>query len=71
MNKIKYKYIGNGAFVVGLPARDIREDEAAEFEELIEANMETPNPCYRMVGERTQADHKKEQQRKQGAEESN
>lgn len=48
-NRIKYKYIGEGAFVVGLPARDIREEEAAEFDELVEANMETPNPVYRLV----------------------
>lgn len=48
-NRIKYRYIGDGAFVVGVPARDIREEEAAEFEEIIIANLETPNPCYRAV----------------------
>jgi hypothetical protein len=53
-NRVKYRYIGDGAYVVGVPARDIREEESAEYEEAIEANMENaPNPCYRLVGERT------------------
>lgn len=48
-NRIKFKYIGEGAYVVGVPARDIREEEAAEWEDTIKANMETPDPCYREV----------------------
>lgn len=76
-NRVKYRYIGEGAFVVGLPARDIREEETAEFEELVEANMQTSNPCYRLVGERThhkaQASDAKpppeDKQRNKGAEE--
>lgn len=49
-NRIKYKWIGSeGSFVVGAPARDIREDEAAEYEEIVEANMETQFPAYKLM----------------------
>lgn len=50
--QVEYKYIGAGAFVVGLPARDITTDDLvadAELRKEIEANMKTPSPCYEKV----------------------
>lgn len=52
MSRIRYKFTGAG-FVVGLPARDIRDDELTpEMEKEIEANMENSpsNPAYKRVG---------------------
>lgn len=31
MNNIKLKYIGNGAFLANVPARDLTEDEVKAF----------------------------------------
>lgn len=50
--QVEYRYIGAGAFVVGMPARDITANDLAENPEWraeIEANMKTPTPCYEKV----------------------
>lgn len=49
-----YKYIGGGAFVVGLPARDITFadlEEHPDWREMLDANAQTPSPCYEKVKE--------------------
>lgn len=49
-----YQYIGDGAFVVGLPARDITFadlEENPDWQKAIEANLKTPTPCYEKVKE--------------------
>lgn len=33
---IAYKYVGRGRFLMGLPARDIKEDEVKRFQALLE-----------------------------------
>ena len=51
-NKTKYRYIGAGAFVVGLPARDITEDDPPEVIALAEENIKNSTPghaCYEAV----------------------
>ena len=45
MSEVLYKYTGAG-HVVGLPARDIRDDEK-EYHELVETNMKNSSlPCW-------------------------
>lgn len=45
MSEVLYKYTGAG-HVVGLPARDIRDDEK-EYHELVETNMRNSSlPCW-------------------------
>lgn len=49
-----YQYIGEEAFVVGLPARDITFadlEENPDWRAMIEANLQTPSPCYKKVQE--------------------
>lgn len=46
--EVLYKYIGDGAFVNGLPARDIMVSET-EYHETAEANSKTPSPCYERI----------------------
>lgn len=43
---IKYVYIGEGAFVVGVPARDLTDDDEPEALVIAEENSRTANPCY-------------------------
>lgn len=52
--EVLYKYIGNGAFVVGLPARDILVSET-EYHELCEANSKGTLPCWIKVEAATKA----------------
>ncbi len=46
MSEVLYKYIGNGAFVVDVPARDILASET-EHHMLVEANLNNSSlPCW-------------------------
>lgn len=45
MSEVLYKYIGDGGYVVGIPARDILVSET-DYHETAEANSKTPSPCY-------------------------
>ena len=55
--EVLYKYIGEGAYVVGLPARDILASEA-EYHEGCEANSKTSLPCYVKVEAKAAKVHK-------------
>ena len=55
--EVLYKYIGEGAYVVGLPARDILTSEA-EYHDDCEANSKTPLPCYVKVEAKAVKVHK-------------
>lgn len=46
MDKIAYRYIGGGAWIPGLPARDLLEFEAAAYAETLEANLQSARPIY-------------------------
>ena len=43
--EVLYKYIGEGAYVVDIPARDILASET-KYHEGCEANSKTTLPCY-------------------------
>jgi len=43
--EVLYRYVGEGAYVVGLPARDILVSEV-EYHDDCDANSKTPSPCY-------------------------
>ena len=50
MSEVKYKYIGNGGFVVGVPTRDILDNEK-EYHATVKLNMKTTLPCWAEVDE--------------------
>lgn len=46
MSEVKYKYIGNGGFVVGVPARDILDNEK-EYHATVKLNIKNSSlPCW-------------------------
>ena len=55
--EVLYRYIGEGACVVGLPARDILANEA-EYHDDCEANSKTTLPCYVKVEAKAAKVHK-------------
>ena len=55
--EVLYKYIGEGAYVVDIPARDILTSET-KYHEGCEANSKTSLPCYVKVEARAAKVHK-------------
>lgn len=49
MSEIAFLYIGNGAWVPGLPARDLTEADAVEYGDLLAVHMQTASPIYEAV----------------------
>ena len=43
------RYIGNGAWVPGLPAKDLDERDTLIYYDLLVANLASPNPLYVLV----------------------
>jgi len=55
--EVLYKYIGEGAYVVDLPARDILASET-KYHAGCEANSKTTLPCYVKVEAKAVKVHK-------------
>lgn len=55
--EVLYRYIGEGAYVVDLPARDILASET-KYHEGCEANSKTTLPCYVKVEAKAAKVHK-------------
>mgnify|MGYP006370881519 CR=1 FL=1 len=55
--EVLYRYIGEGAYVVDLPARDILASET-KYHEGCEANSKTTLPCYVKVEAKAAKAHK-------------
>lgn len=58
MGEIAYRYTGDGAFVVGLPARDLTTLDAAKYAQVLAEHLRTAQPLYAavaVVGEHTDA----------------
>lgn len=51
-SSLYWRYIGNGAFVPGVPARDLTPEEMAEYQEVIAGQVAiTGQPLYESVTE--------------------
>lgn len=49
MEKVAFRYVGGGAWVPGLPARDLLESEAAQYADVLAEHMATAQPVYEAV----------------------
>lgn len=64
MERIAYRYIGGGAWVPGLPARDLLESEAVVLAEQLGANLASGCPIYEAADEAVKIGTPREGRRK-------